>query len=88
MPWLNTFDNNWIINELNNFHLIIIEDHYIEGGVAEKLALAISKLDLNIKVDVIGITEVPKSGTNQEILDYHGLSYKKISEKIIGLIKT
>ena len=88
MPWLNTFDNNWIINELNNFHLIIIEDHYIEGGVAEKLALAISKLDLNIKIDVIGITEVPKSGTNQEILDYHGLSYKKISEKIMGLIKT
>jgi transketolase len=88
MPWLNTFDNNWIINELNNFHLIIIEDHYIEGGVAEKLALAISKLDLNIKVDVIGITEVPKSGTNQEILDYHGLSFKKISKKIMELIKT
>ena len=83
MPWLNTFDNNWIINELNNFHLIIIE-----GGVAEKLALAISKLDLNIKVDVIGITEVPKSGTNQEILDYHGLSFKKISKKIMELIKT
>ena len=88
MPWLNRFDNNWIINELNNFHLIIIEDHYIEGGFAEKLSLAISKLDLNIKLDVIGITEVPKSGTNQEILDYHGLSSKKISEKIMGLIKT
>ena len=88
MPWLNRFDINWIINELNNFHLIIIEDHYIEGGFAEKLSLAISKLDLNIKLDVIGITEVPKSGTNQEILDYHGLSYKKISEKIMGLIKT
>lgn len=88
MPWLNRFDINWIINELNNFHLIIIEDHYIEGGFAEKLSLAISKLDLNIKLDVIGITEVPKSGTNQEILDYHGLSSKKISEKIMGLIKT
>ena len=88
MPWLNRFDNNWIMNELNNFHLIIIEDHYIEGGFAEKLSLAISKLDLNIKLDVIGITEVPKSGTNQEILDYHGLSSKKISEKIMGLIKT
>ena len=88
IPWLNTFDNNWIVNELNNFHLIVIEDHYIEGGFAEKIALAISRLDLNIKIDVLGVTEVPKSGTNQEILDYHGLSSKKISEKIMELIKT
>ena len=67
---------------------IFIEDHYIEGGFAEKIALAISRLDLNIKIDVLGVTEVPKSGTNQEILDYHGLSSKKISEKIMELIKT
>ncbi len=86
MPWLNVFDKNWIIKELNNLHLIIVEDHYVEGGFAEKISLAISKLDTDIKIDVIALEEVPKSGTNQEVLDYHGLSSEKIKEKILSLI--
>ena len=87
MPWLNVFDNNWIIKELNNLHLIIVEDHYVEGGFAEKISLAISRLDVDIKIDVIALEEVPKSGTNQEVLDYHGLSSEKIKEKILSLIQ-
>ena len=86
MPWLNVFDKNWILKELNNLHLIIVEDHYVEGGFAEKISLAISKLDTDIKIDVIALEEVPKSGTNQEVLDYHGLSSEKIKEKILSLI--
>ena len=50
------FDKNWI---LKNLHLIIVEDHYVEGGFAEKISLAISKLDTEIKIDVIAL-EVPK----------------------------
>ena len=88
MPWINTFDDNWIKEELSNYHLIVVEDHYIEGGFAEKLSLAILKMGLNIKVDVIGINEIPKSGTNQEVLDHHGLSSKIISEKVIRLTKS
>ena len=86
MPWLNVFDKNWILKELNNLHLIIVEDHYVEGGFAEKISLAISSLDVDIKIDVIALEEVPKSGTNQEVLDYHGLSSEKIKEKILSLI--
>ena len=87
MPWLNVFDKNWILKELNNLHLIIVEDHYVEGGFAEKISLAISRLDIDIKIDVIALEEVPKSGTNQEVLDYHGLSSEKIKEKILSLIQ-
>ena len=49
--------------------------------------MAISSLDIDIKIDVIALEEVPKSGTNQEVLDYHGLSSEKIKEKILSLIQ-
>ena len=58
MPWLNVFDNNWIIKELNNLHLIIVEDHYVEGGFAEKISLAISKLDTDISAALMSINAV------------------------------
>ena len=36
-----------------------------------------------IKISVHGIKEVPKSGTNQEILDYHGYNYENLKKMLI-----
>ena len=47
-----------------------------------------SVFETGSQVDVIGINEIPKSGTNQEVLDHHGLSSKIISEKVIRLTKS
>ena len=77
MPWLNVFDKNWILKELNNLHLIIVEDHYVEGGFAEKISLAISKLDTDIKIDVIALEEVPKVEQTKRFLTTMGYHLRK-----------
>ena len=90
-PWLNKFSSNWIKNQIEDFkHVITIDDHYIEGGFGEKfISNAIKNIDAShIKVTNIGIDEIPHSGTNEEVIDYHGLSASKLKQKIINLIKS
>ena len=90
-PWLNKFSLNWIKGQIKDFrHVITIDDHYIEGGFGEKfIANIIKNLDISsIKLSSIGIDEIPQSGTNEEVIDYHGLSSSKLAQKIINLIKS
>ena len=90
-PWLNKFSSNWIKNQIEDFkHVITIDDHYIEGGFGEKfISNSIKNIDAsNITVTNIGIDEIPHSGTNEEVIDYHGLSASKLKQKIINLIKS
>ena len=70
--------------------MITIDDHYIEGGFGEKfIANIIKNLDISsTKLSSIGIDEIPQSGTNEEVIDYHGLSSSKLAQKIINLIKS
>tara|TARA_B100001250_G_scaffold304412_1_gene266236 strand:- start:2230 stop:2799 length:570 start_codon:yes stop_codon:yes gene_type:complete len=90
-PWLNKFSSKWIKKQIENFkHIITIDDHYIEGGFGEKfISNTIKNIDSShIKVTNIGIDEIPHSGTNEEVIDYHGLSANKLKQKIIKLIKS
>lgn len=90
-PWLNKFSLPWIDENIKDFnHIITIDDHYIEGGFGEKFISNISKfLDVSSKkIHSIGIEEIPLSGTNQEIIEYHGLSSIKLHKKLSNLIKS
>ena len=80
--WLNNIENE----ELNNFKNknIIIFQSSVEMGSFGSLLL--NKLILK-KIKIVGfsavsINEVPKCGTNEEVLKYHKLSFKDMITKI------
>jgi len=90
-PWLNKFSSSWIKDQIKDFkYVVTIDDHYIEGGFGEKfISNTIKNIDTSsIKISTIGIDEIPHSGTNEEVIDYHGLSSGKLKQKIINLIES
>ena len=91
-PWMNTFSINWIDKELKSFDKIfIIDDHYLEGGLAEKFISYYSLNSTNSKKKKffnLSIDSIPVSGTNQEVLNHHSLSSKRIYERILSSLES
>ncbi|KAJ8377449.1 hypothetical protein AAFF_G00260070 [Aldrovandia affinis] len=57
--------------------VITVEDHYREGGLGEAVCSALGE-EPGIVVQRLAVTEVPKSGKPQELLDLYGISAKSI----------
>jgi transketolase len=60
--------------------LITVEDHYAQGGVGDAVleALAVEA----IPVHKLAVTELPRSGSPEALLDRYGISAKHIVEKV------
>jgi transketolase len=81
-PWANRFDKKWYSEELpNNSKIIVVENHYLEGGFGEKISKFIKENDIapQSKMFFLGIIEIPKCGTNIEVLNAHKLDHNSIS---------
>ncbi|KAM5264547.1 transketolase-like protein 2 [Ctenodactylus gundi] len=57
--------------------VITVEDHYREGGLGEAVCAAVS-MEPDIRVHQLAVTEVPRSGTPDELLDVLGISARHI----------
>jgi len=57
--------------------IITVEDHYKEGGLGEAVLSAVGE-EPGIVVTRLAVTEVPRSGKPQELLDKYGISAKHI----------
>ncbi|MEJ6981618.1 transketolase C-terminal domain-containing protein [Pedobacter sp. P351] len=86
-PWANACDVAWLKSVLTNDlgPLVIVENHYLEGGFGEKIAKVIlmNKLTKDRNITMLGISGLPKSGLNSEVLKAHGLD----SESLVEVIK-
>ncbi|HEX8100557.1 MAG TPA: transketolase [Actinomycetota bacterium] len=62
--------------------LIVVEDHWIEGGIGDAVleALADDGAELSGRVVKIGVREMPGSGTAEELRAWAGISAEKIAE--------
>ena len=56
--------------------IIIVEDHYKEGGIGEMLAEALE--NSNIKIKHLAVSEIPHSGTSEQLLDKYKINWKAI----------
>ena len=92
LPWLNYVNSGWLKEQIKGFSfLFTLDDHYESGGQGEMLLSNISqqddKSDFPKIFSKIGIKEVPKCGSNEEVLKYHKLDSlnlaKRIREKIL-----
>ncbi|QBQ55695.1 transketolase [Nitrosococcus wardiae] len=60
--------------------LFVIEDHWIEGGLGDAVAAAVNS---PTPVYRLAITEEPRSGKSEELLERYGISQKAITQKIL-----
>lgn len=66
--------------------ILVVEDHYPEGGLGEAVLSAVA-LERNIIVKHVAVQEVPRSGPPNVLIDHYGLSAKKIVNAVKELIK-
>jgi transketolase len=61
--------------------IVVIEDHWIDGGLGDAVAAALSGTAL---VQRLGVMEEPHSGTMEELLEHHHISAHAICEKVMA----
>jgi transketolase len=62
--------------------LIVVEDHYAAGGIAEAVRSAVP----DATVYSLAVHLLPRSGTAKELLEYEGISARAIINKVKSLI--
>jgi transketolase len=85
MPWLNVVDRVWL-RELGARYgsLVTVDNHYVSGGQGEGILAALAQLDGSAKPRALalGLTAVPPSGRNDEVLERVGLDGAGIAARI------
>ncbi len=69
--------------------LVTVEDHWIEGGLGDAVleGLAEDGAELSGRVVKIAVTEMPMSGTPEELRDWAGISAGRIAARVRELVK-
>jgi transketolase len=64
--------------------LVVAEDHWVEGGLGDAVleALAAGGKELSGRVIKLAVTEMPGSGTPEELRDWAGISAGKIARAV------
>ena len=69
MPWLNRVDGSWLKNALSACKkVLVLDNHYSVGGQGDLIARALVEAGINIEYRLLGVDEIPPSGTNQQVL--------------------
>ncbi len=64
--------------------LIIVEDHFAEGGLGDAVRSALS--DRPVRIYSLAVRKMPHSGTPEELLDFEEISAKHIVKKVTDII--
>jgi transketolase len=85
LPWLNRIDSAWLAGlAARADHLFVVENHYTRGGQADILGRSLAELDKRPlpRFLGLGLTEIPRCGSNDEVIEAHGLSAARLAEVI------
>jgi len=76
LPWLNRIDREWFAEAVRGYRAVFtLDNHYLIGGQGQMLLATLAELDLAQVVTAhrFGVTRVPESGGNVEVLKAHEL---------------
>ncbi|WP_417826647.1 FkbM family methyltransferase [Thalassospira povalilytica] len=87
MPWLNHVDDNWLEQALAGCSAVLcVENHYSRGSLSDTLAkVLVQSKKLNVTFSTLGLTDVPPSGTNAQVLESVGLNEPSILDQLISI---
>ncbi len=60
--------------------IIVVEDHYPEGGICEAVRTALA--DTRVKIKSLAVTKMPRSGTSGELLNFESIDKSAIINAI------
>lgn len=71
LPWLNRVDSAWLEAELGGCRKVFcLDNHYVVGGQGDAIARALSSpRSKDVKIEFMGVTDIPPSGTNSQVLN-------------------
>jgi transketolase len=80
-------DRETILKSVNATHnrLIVVEDHYAEGGLGEAVMAALAD-QTDIKIVHLAVHEVARSGKPAELLSKYGIDAQHIANAIENFI--
>jgi transketolase len=84
VPWLRDVDGAWLAEVAGGAQIFCLDNHYVTGGQGDAVlaALAAQAPEAAARVHRIGVTSVPKSGGNDEVLRAHGLDAEGIRRQV------
>ena len=90
LPWLNRVDPVWLRDTIGSARQVVtLDNHYLVGGQGQMLAAAVARLGLDpgVTVSSLGVTELPECGTNDEVLEYHGLDIPSLAAAFTAALR-
>lgn len=89
LPWLNSVDGAWLAETLaGKSALFTLDNHYLDGGQGERVMTAAFEQGLGgLKARRFGLTEVPVSGSNADVLKHAGLDAESLAAGIAATLK-
>lgn len=84
LPWLRDVDGGWLAEVAGEAAIVCLDNHYVVGGQGDAVlaALAGGAPEAAARVHKIGVTRIPASGGNDEVLRAHGLDAEGIVEQV------
>ncbi|MEJ7892743.1 MAG: transketolase C-terminal domain-containing protein [Solirubrobacteraceae bacterium] len=85
LPWLRDVDGDWLAGIVpGGVPIVCLDNHYADGGLGDAVlsALAAEELDVVPRVLKLAVEEVPRCGTNDEVLCAHGLSVDAVAQRV------
>jgi transketolase len=84
LPWLREVDGAWLAEVAGDGAIFCLDNHYVTGGQGDAVlsALAAEAPDAAARVHKIGVTSIPKSGGNDEVLRAHGLDADSVAGRV------
>ena len=64
--------------------IITVEDHYLQGGLGE--AIASKLVNRPIRVEIMAVNKIPRSGTPEELFSYEEIDANSIVKKNLTLV--
>lgn len=82
LPWLNRVDGAWLKSALAGKRaLFTLDNHYLDGGQGERVLTAAFEQGMaGLTCRRFGLTEVPASGANPDVLRKAGLDAESLAE--------
>lgn len=65
--------------------LVVVEDHYLEGGLGEAVTYALR--NYAITIECLAVTKLPRSGSPEALRDFEGIDAAAIVKAVKQLIK-
>jgi transketolase len=88
LPWLRDVDGDWVAEVAAGAPVFSLDNHYVVGGQGDAVLAALAaESPGTARVTKIGVTSIPKSGGNDEVLEAHGLDARSIAGKVLASLR-